>query len=286
MSLNQRYVSNELSHFVGRRQSEEEQYNLLVDIILKTGWLTHPPHHDPAKPRTLGLDLSKPISTDDMFKYQVVCFCDIPLSDLAIHTKKYSRFGLAFEKQFLIDRGACPVFYVANESPVPAQEVFSPGDFVERIARAKGFVDRSLYFDTSVRAIVDLLVCMEMAFNEEGKRFLAISEHDFRARMKSLLSDAEIEGLRSAVCKNVQLSKTTRMVVDFILNYVFSFVKCFDAKQTFEDETNYYMEREWRVANNLQFTLGDVSRVFFPRNFAERFRADLPSYIGQISFSD
>ena len=62
---------------------------------------------------------------------------------LAIFVKKYSKFGLAFKKTFLIARGACPVFYVANETPVPTSQVFSPDDFLDRIkaARQNGFVD-------------------------------------------------------------------------------------------------------------------------------------------------
>jgi hypothetical protein len=40
----QRYVSTELTHFVGRGKAPEDQYALLVDI-LRGGWLTHPPHN-------------------------------------------------------------------------------------------------------------------------------------------------------------------------------------------------------------------------------------------------
>jgi len=82
----QRYVSSELSHFVGRGKPEEEQYQLLLRI-LKTGWLTYAPH-DPTLPRTASLDLSRPISTDEVIKYQVVCFCDIPDTELTIHVRK------------------------------------------------------------------------------------------------------------------------------------------------------------------------------------------------------
>jgi hypothetical protein len=39
----QRYVSPELTHFVGRGLSEDQQYALLVNDILKAGWLMHPP---------------------------------------------------------------------------------------------------------------------------------------------------------------------------------------------------------------------------------------------------
>ena len=54
MTSTQRYVSRELSHFVGNKangQTEEEQYDVLVNKILKSRLLTYPPH-DPAKPRS------------------------------------------------------------------------------------------------------------------------------------------------------------------------------------------------------------------------------------------
>jgi Putative abortive phage resistance protein AbiGi, antitoxin len=291
MAHNQRYVSNELTHFVGRGSTEEVQYDLLVNKIIKRGWLTHPPHHDPTKARELSLDLSKPISTDEMLKYQVVCFCDIPESDLSLHVSKYSKFGLAFEKDFLISKGACPVFYVANESPVPANEVFSAGDFVERIKKqqTKGFVDRALYFDTSVRAVIDIIVALDVICDTADKRFFkGVSEDDFKGRLRALfgLSEQQIKMLEMTLRDNAQLKKSTKMIVDFLLNYVFSFVKCFDATKPLEDPANYYMEREWRVANNVPFALENISRVFFPKKYAKKFRDDLPAYLGQISFID
>ena len=288
--MSQRYVSNELSHFVGKGKTEEEQYQLLVDKILKSGWLTYAPH-DPSQPRTASLDLSKPISTDDVIKYQVICFCDIPAADLAIHVHKYSKFGVAFKKEFLVERGACPVFYIANESPVPVQTVFSPGDFLERIeeARKSGYIDRALYFDTSVRGIIDILAALDsLCCNENDRYFKGISASEFKDRFGQLLglSPAQVSSVETALKDNTQAHQTIRMCIDFALNYMFTFMKCFDAKRSFEDESNYYMEREWRIGNNVQFTLNDVSRVFFPSSYAQRFRVDLPSYVGQISFID
>jgi abortive phage resistance protein AbiGi (putative antitoxin) len=49
--------------------------------------------------------------------WQGICFCDIPVTDLEIHMKKYSRVGLSFLKPFLVSKGANPVLYVANNSP-------------------------------------------------------------------------------------------------------------------------------------------------------------------------
>ena len=51
----QGYVSSELCHFVGGKSKDPEvEYDLLVNKILKAGWLTHAPH-DHAKPRTASL---------------------------------------------------------------------------------------------------------------------------------------------------------------------------------------------------------------------------------------
>ena len=68
----QRYVSNELSHFVGRGlEKQADQYEILVKI-LKTGLLTHPPHN----PNISGnLSVTDGIFSDnDMYSPQVVCF--------------------------------------------------------------------------------------------------------------------------------------------------------------------------------------------------------------------
>ena len=287
----QRYVSSELSHFVGKEKPEEDQYQLLLHI-LNTGWLLHKPF-DPTQPRTARLDFSRPISTDKIIDYEVVCFCDIPSSDLAIHVRKYSKFGLAFEKEFLIDKGACPVFYVANDSPVPIapDQLFAPGDFLDRInkARSKGIVHRGLYFDTSVRAILDLLVALDtFCVNEDNRYFKGIDAAEFANRFAHLLglSPPQVAAVKQALKDNPAAIRTVRRCTDFLLNWVFTFMKCFDGKQSFEHEDNYYMEREWRIGDNVKFTLHDVSRVFFPRSYALRFRMDLPSYAGQITFVD
>jgi hypothetical protein len=287
----QRYVSSELSHFVGKDKPEQEQYHLLLHI-LKAGWLLHKPF-DPTQPRTARLDFSRPISTDKTIDYEVVCFCDIPSSDLAIHVRKYSKFGLAFKKEFLIEKGACPVFYVANDSSVPItpDQLFAPGDFVDRIgeARAKGTVHRGLYFDTSVRAILDLLVALDTFCCDEGDRyFKGVDATEFRGRFVHLLglSPAQVASVENALKGKTEASQTVRRCTDFLLNWVFTFMKCFDANRSFEDEDNYYMEREWRIGDNVRFTLDDVSRIFFPASYAQRFRGDLPSYVGQITFID
>jgi len=92
--------------------------------------------------------------------------------------------------------------------------------------------------------------------------------------------------LESSIKGNATTISTIQKYTDFLVNYVFSYIKGFDAKRIFEDERHFYMEREWRVANNVAFGINDVYRVFFPKKYAAQFRKDLPLYIGQITFLD
>lgn len=116
----QRYVSDELTHFVGRSfrheyNAHERQFDLLVRI-LRSG--------------TLGKNVDGRVafqpdqlfSGNEAYRSNVVCFSDIPVPDLGIHMGKFSRFGLAFRKGFLIKRGANPVYYVARNSLVTSPE--------------------------------------------------------------------------------------------------------------------------------------------------------------------
>lgn len=111
----QRYVSSELTHFVGRKfiPNENAQFDLLVSI-LKSGLLTSDPGKKMGWSITISFEHS--VSTNLMVTPYAVCFCDIPLEDLSIHIAKYGRFGLAFEKSFLTSKGANPVWYIAKNS--------------------------------------------------------------------------------------------------------------------------------------------------------------------------
>jgi hypothetical protein len=120
-SPQQRYVSTELTHFVGRGLVTEKQYRLLMKII-NEGWLTHPPHN-PNRSGNLSVNTAAKFSTNEMYNPEMVCFCDIPVADLGIHISKYSPFGLSFSKDFVVKHGGCPVFYV----PLPAN-VLAPKD--------------------------------------------------------------------------------------------------------------------------------------------------------------
>jgi hypothetical protein len=144
----QRYVSNELTHFAGRGRPEEEQYQTLL-AILRSGELRAAGSGTPGTSATAG---SSSLSTHplgkltdhEMFMADVVCFCDIPVGDLAIHTNKYGPFGLAFLKTFLLAYGATPVFYVAKDAAAPGKYDGAPlGEvFQDEVSEVLDFLQR------------------------------------------------------------------------------------------------------------------------------------------------
>jgi hypothetical protein len=236
----QRYVSPELTHFVGKGLSEDQQYSLLVNVILKGGWLMHPPIEGrPPKEGLSGGPLVGGSHTPDIDDTEaaysdVICFCDIPVTDLDIHMNKYSRFGLSFLKPFLVSKGANPVLYVAKTSPALSYRL-------PESTRDEPWPRRRVF-----------------------ERNIELLE-EYRRKMRG----------------------TFPINLEFFLDIlVVSFIKYFDDSTSDEDEANVYMEREWRVWGDVNFALADVHRVFIPERYAERFRADLPNYTRQLTFSD
>lgn len=94
------YVSNYLIHWTGK-DGDEKGFNTLLDIMrdnrLKFGTNEFV---------RLGLSASVAEVRDEM-----ICFTDVPIRHSHEHCKKYGKFGIAFDKQFLIRKGAQPVFY-------------------------------------------------------------------------------------------------------------------------------------------------------------------------------
>ncbi len=148
----QRYVSDELTHFVGRsynRQPDAEdlQFNLLVSI-LKSGYLGTDAEVKVSR------ESQQSFSGNQFYRANVVCFSDIPVADLGIHMKKFSRFGLAFKKSFLIARGANPVFYVARNA-------------LARLAGGRT-LPRAEYFDQEHAAIMALFGRLQEEAHQNG----------------------------------------------------------------------------------------------------------------------
>lgn len=269
----QRYVSNELSHFVGRGYPKQTQYQRLLKI-LGSGLLTYAPD----KPNeTLGEILIHPdarISANELYYPGMVCFCDIPVQDLTIHIRKYSPFGLAFSKDFVIQKGGTPVYYLPRQARVRTSKRLSP-------ERTSQLAEKSLSL---------------------GRASIEREEEDWEVTTKAEYFDKMLQTYQKVVnLINELINKTStvrdpeenlrhyydltdfRLFLDF---HVFSYLKFFDHGLVGYHPDNYYFEREWRIVGSLRFDMDDIIRVFIPKEYAKQFRKDCPNYYGQITFVD
>jgi Putative abortive phage resistance protein AbiGi, antitoxin len=255
MTSIQRYVSEELAHFAGRGKPESEQYDTLLKI-LRSGTLLAPrggPATEPdgtPLPPSYQLKISPNAPVVEKFESNVVCFCDIPVEDLGIHTGKYSRFGLSFLKDFLVPRGASPVFYLDNQAPV--ESLLASFDYKK--------APREQIFDMGQKLTNELL--HELQFKRTGP---SEEPRDPSARESS--DPFRISDIRK-----------------FLGYHIFAFLKPFNASTADTDPENFYMEREWRVLGNVDFAIDDIYRVFLPQEHARRLRDDVPEYAGQLTF--
>lgn len=264
--MDQRYVSNELTHFVGKNESSDDWRFALLVTILKSGVLRAPPlTTDPAVELTAQTVVGgTSFSGRDMYRSSVVCFCDIPLADLNLHMNKYSRFGVSFTKHTLLQKGANPVFYVATDSLVreqlpSARDIDWQGKPTEEYARRE-YLDR----------LIDVLHARRQQLFSRLARSCSVPDND-----PQKLSDDDFNLL-------MQLEVLLRSVDKHFL----SFCVPFTAACPDEHRDNYYFEREWRALGSITFTLRDVHRIFLPSQWANALREKVPEYCGQIHFTD
>ena len=202
------------------------------------------------------------LSQNEMYVPQVVCFCDIPVGDLAIHVEKYSPFGLSFAKDYIVRAGGCPVFYIPRHSGVRAARDWPP-QILDMWHKATDPAETQAVFDAMRKAVYfDWMVQQyDKAFHSE-----ALTEQ--LPEMPAAVSDFISEFIR---------------FLDF---HVFSQVKFFDHDLPDDHPENFYFEREWRLLGNLRFRLEDVRRVLLPRGYAERFHMDCSEYCGPLTSVD
>lgn len=273
-TLNARgYSSAELTHFIGRAlPTDEERFQLLVHIV-RRGWLTYPPHNEQHEAR-FTVYRRRLASQDAMYVPHAVCFCDIPVEHLALHMSKYSKFGLSFQKAFLVGKGATPVFYLAMDSSVwkkrpefAGSGAYKPTSEEERkaIVEALGTID-----ETRWKRIV-----RSQAIDEE----LAKKWDLFYERLEFLKREDVPADVLVHLAKAHQQDITWDMLV-------FGFLKLFEAGRPDSDPEHYYLEREWRVADNVDLQTSDLARIIVPHAFKDRVAADLPDFVGPVTTVD
>jgi hypothetical protein len=99
------YVSNVLTHWVGRGKPCDDQYNILTQLILRRKELLFGSSPWNFRSKYGGVT---------QFQISMISFSDIPFSESSKHCSKYSRFGLSFEKHYLANCLTSPVGYVQN----------------------------------------------------------------------------------------------------------------------------------------------------------------------------
>lgn len=244
LMLVQRYISTDLTHFVGAKmKTKREQYRLLKRI-LNSGTLKASPGPVKFPKHLLVRNTDLPLSSNEACRGSVVCFCDIPLCDLPLHMLKYSQFGLAFTKEFLAELGALPVIYV----PVLGRPALLP------------------YEDYGRKRVASQAV----AFDEFWRLF---------------------QGIENAIpeVETAKLSKTARdlrRIMRFLECNIISNFKFFDHRLHDTEDEHYYMEREWRVSQNVCFGLDDVVRIIVPESYSRSLRKDFPKFDGEVVFAD
>lgn len=256
MQYTQKYISKELHHFVGGRvvktagsdkKKQEDCYQLLVEVIKSKQLLANNTQRDFCV--KVRINPRKKLYTNEKFDCDAVCFCDIPASDLYIHTQKYGEFGLSFTKEFLIKQGVRPVYYLPKAFKVPVEKVIL--DKKTETNRFKNISGES-YFENRTQYLLKLLDYLKCNIN---------------LLPKELINQHKLER-----CEN------------FLITHFYGYLKMFDPFLGDEHVDNFYFEREWRVVGKVCFKLEDIQSIFIPEVFAKRFREDVSEYYGQILF--
>lgn len=101
MSNSRRYLNDTLIHWTGRAKDQEAACGILESI---------------ANENVIRLTYC-PTYVQPNLKSQVAmaCFTDIPLEHSHEHCSKFGQFGLAFNKQAMIEYGANPVMYTTSK---------------------------------------------------------------------------------------------------------------------------------------------------------------------------
>ena len=235
----QRYISKELFHFAGRGKSIQEQYNILKLIL--NGKKLGKGEKDQIK---ISSDYSKSISSNNVYVSDMVCFCDIPLSDLKIHMNKYSSFGLSFSKIYLLTKGASPVWYISKNSIV---------DYIFPIQNAE-------YHDSNFKI-----------FTELKKEYEYKRGEDMHTYNSKLLNEPK-----------VGLNKALNYYLDNSVFPFFKFFDA--EKDDTDNENYYMEREWRLMGCLDFEDLSNIHRVVLPSSFAKQFREDFPEYFGQITF--
>ncbi len=249
----QNYVSNYLHHFVGGKNPEDDKANFQTLMkIIREGVLLGPSPLPKVEGRAQFLfDPRKPINfrKESNFFSPYVCFCDIPSSQITIHTQKYGKFGISFSKEFLIQKGASPVIYIPEQA-ITRESVLFRGE--------QKFLDEQ---NRSYKKIKD---------NSQEATLKKIDYFD--AVVSHYIKDESIH-TRQYVSKD-KSKKELMGFYTFIMRHFFCQIKWFNDSLPEDDPSNFYMEREWRCIGDIAFKEEDIQEVFVHPDYLQRLKKE------------
>lgn len=266
------YTSNLLCHFVGRSKvTEDERFELLITIIKGEQLIAN--LDNPDHPESFFQIGSHCDHVGEVFdKCDCVCFCDIPNNALAIHTNKYSKFGIGFEKNFIAAQGAHPVMYVPQNYPIVER-----GD---NSADGKSVAPREpkKYFSYMLETAVQLITLMNI-----GCKNIDLMELENKLEESNLKENLKVfdEQIRKEFFSGEYQPKISE-VLQGIGNQM-AYIKLYDINLPENHPDNYYMEREWRSLKNINFSLGDIGMIYLPsKRYEGLFLQEFPEYNGEF----
>jgi hypothetical protein len=277
------YISDELTHFVGRSLPDDNDRLDPLCRIIRSGELFDPSHINRrdrifaaglvdketgamdsveySSSPNVRHDLTSSLSANQLVQFEIVCFCDIPMAHLAIHRAKYGSFGLAFTKLFLLKQGAAPVMYV------PRSGLFA------MTLREHHVPDETLNYEEAKAGRRDLL------FDELFEMHNCLGLPRYKQLETQLFSSTD----HDHIDKVVKELRTMLLYQTAVEANIFGHLKFYDPTLPEDHPDNYYMEREWRVSGHVRFNVGDIAHVLVPGAFLKQMASEFPELGGCVT---
>ena len=266
------YTSNLLCHFVGRsKANDDERFELLLTIIKGGKLIANLSNPD------------NPVSTfqggyhcehvGEVFgRCDCVCFCDIPDTALGIHTNKYSKFGLGFEKTFIAEQGAHPVMYVPKNYSIAERGDGSDTGKTSTPRAPEQYFPFLLHLSTNLLPLMEIgYIGVDLSQRENILKAMGFGNHLnlFNDGVRKMFFDGNYHPLLFSLMQGI----SNQM----------AYVKLYDATLPDDHPDNYYMEREWRSLGNINFTIDDIKTLYLPnKEYISKFIKEFPNYTVDI----
>ena len=261
------YTSNKLIHFAGRSlQTDKERFELLIKII--RGGKLFANISNPDRPQVSTSTNYNGERAGEIFeKIDCVCFCDIPDNALEIHTKKYSKFGIGFNRHYIASKGAHPVMYIPMNYNI--KEIYETLDLPKK---PKDYFNKLSKRHNSMMLFLIILNQLYPYSTSINPLRLQGFEKHLSYVQPDLINDI-LQG------KSHEILVAQQSAITDLLAYI----KLFDETLDPNDEDNYYMEREWRILKSVEFNISNMESIYLPsKEYEEKFINIFPDYKGEF----